>query len=98
MKRELTIMDPAMTEEQAKVLLFLVRLSRQPNQRARAHAAIAMTWNRDPDFELIYPIIEFYWLAAIGYFELDKNFNPVRDQDRIVEFIIGRLAQRFPVS
>ncbi|MEY3154411.1 MAG: hypothetical protein RL109_829, partial [Pseudomonadota bacterium] len=26
MKRELTIMDPAMTEEQAKVLLFLVRL------------------------------------------------------------------------
>jgi len=72
MKLEPTITDPDLTEEQAKVLLFLVRLSRQPNQRARANAAIAMTWNRDPDFELIYPIIEFYWLAAIGYFELDE--------------------------
>jgi len=98
MKLEPTITDPDLTEEQAKVLLFLVRLSRQPNQRARAHASITMAWNRDPDFELIYPIIEFYWLAAIGYFEFDKNFNPVRDQDRIVEFIIGRLAQRFPVG
>jgi hypothetical protein len=52
--------------------------------------------DRDPDFDLVYPVIEFYWLGAIGYFEREKNFNPSRDQDRIVEYVIERLTKRFP--
>jgi len=75
MKRELTIMDPAMTEEQAKVLLFLVRLSRQPNQRARAHAAIAMTWNRDPDFELSIRLSSFIGLRRLAILSWTKTLT-----------------------
>ena len=88
--------DPPVSDAQARVLRFLVKLARQPHQRGRAHAAVLMAWNRDPDFDLIYPIIEFYWLGAIGYFEQRNNFNPARDQDRIAEQVIERLLQRFP--
>jgi len=88
--------EPLVSEAQAQVLRFIVKLANQPHQRARAHGSILRAWNRDPDFDLVYPVIEFYWLGAIGYFEREKNFNPSRDEDRIVEYVIERLEKRFP--
>lgn len=88
--------EPDLSEAQTQVLRFIVKLAYQPHHRARAHASILMAWNRDPDFDLVYPVVECYWMAAIGYFEREKNFNPERDQDRIVEYVIDRLAKRFP--
>ena len=88
--------EPLVSEAQAQVLRFIVKLANQPHQRARAHGSILRAWNRVPDFDLVYPVIEFYWLGAIGYFEREKNFNPSRDQDRIVEYVIERLTKRFP--
>lgn len=87
--------EPQVNEAQAKVLRFIVKLSKQPSRRPRACAAVLMAWNRDPDFESVYPVIESYWMAAIGYFERERNFNPARDQDRIVDHILERLATRF---
>jgi hypothetical protein len=89
-------LEPVISDAQAQVLRFIIKLSLQPHQRARAHSSILMAWNRDPDFDLVYPIVEFYWMGAIGYFEQEKTFNPPRDQDRIVEYVIERLAKRFP--
>lgn len=88
--------EPVISEAQARVLRFLVTLSRQPSQRARASAAVLMAWNRDPDFDLVYPVIEAYWMGAMGYFERDKSFNPTLDQDRIIEHILNQLSKRFP--
>ena len=91
-----SVLEPLISEAQGQVLRFIIKLSRQPHQRARAQASILMAWNQDQDFDLIYPIVEFYWMEAIGYFQREKHFNPSRDQDRIVEYVIERLAKRFP--
>ena len=91
-----SVLEPLISEAQGQVLRFIIKLSRQPHQRARAQASILMAWNQDQDFDLIYPIVEFYWMEAIGYFQREKHFNPSRDQDRIE--LCQRIRKNLPTA
>jgi len=88
--------EPDWEPETRKVLTLLVKLHRDPRQRSKVYSMLRRTWEGDPAYASIYPVVERLWLEAVGMYDGKGNLNPDRDHERIIDFVIERIDDRLP--
>jgi len=84
---------PVLEPDTRRALELLVKLYRDPHQRVKVYAMLRRTWDGDPDYASIYPVVERLWLEAVGMYEGRGNLNPDRDHERIIDLVIQGIEE-----